>query len=961
MKVKYVPFREDVILFSLSEVADPCVMVFPTLAAANKARRAFQPDWTFQELHCVDMETLKKELIPAPGPYLQDDKRMLCLYAALDPDDREQFHIGSYEDVISWGNQFFHFFEEMRDECISDSILTDAHMQNKLHLLVWQEEHIARLMLIKDRYHSLIQGMGFTDAIFWMGENHIRIPDRASRYVFVNQYYYSGLEIAMIRALESAGNEVLISHQGLEDSFDLESMRSTPPDLTRLDPADHRLRKLEFRISETPDQMVLSLLSDFGDRMDVDTTDQDKKRSQLLVDRDFTAKPYSCYFPRGLFRYSANIPFSHTRPYALLALRIRHLKAIMGTQEGKYLPLAELLNACSVPGFVSSICPQWDTTRHTILLKEIKYLIRNDFLYIDTDLRLSKLLDKAMPHIDELLGRYFAILSDVTRISCIRDIVNLTDNKEGWMLRDLCSVEEQQHPDITTLFYERLANFITLEDLGIVKDWKEVFGCDDTMVGVSLLKLWLDFLAPSTLQHFHEIGHSHQIEVNSLLDTRNLRYDEVYILNAIEGILPSNPEAVWLLNETQRKCLGLKTYELIRDRERYYFLRLILGCESASLCYYNNTDKDIEAGSFVTELLHLHDTGNLPGIVVHIKDCHPPAKLLFDARSINHPVKVTALPDDTISQTGFDTSDPESFFSIPFNPGEDLSRDGNLYSGSYDLDLLTKNPFAWYLKTRGGLSQETLPPQETLTPKFFGTILHRFLMEVLNQLKGRQQGTKRLREVFGNKDALAQVLRGILTSPTYVYCVPQNYNQVFLLSIISECLVESVQRFYSDFLEPLLQRREFDLLPEQETMTDAEKEYRELALFGPDNNQRGVRIHGKVDLRIETSDLNVIIDFKSGRSMDSGQLIFYEYFYYLLDPDYDNTSLKSLFWSILDFKENEDNSNEAKRSKWKDGIVQTLEECLERGFFIAKAAKNRQIMPGITRADIYANQHWRKA
>jgi len=961
MIVKYVPFGDDVILAALAEVCDPCVLVFPTLAAAEMARRAFQSQWALQDLRCVDMETLKKELIPAPGPFLQDEKRMLCLYAALDEEDRRLFHISSYSDVISWGGQFFHFFEEIRDECAREDLLTSSEGKALLRTLTWQDEHIWRLLAIKKRYHSQIQAMGYTDAIFWMDEEHIRLPEQTCRYVFVNQYYYSGLEKRLIARLEDNNHEVLIIHQGVEGSFNVDDMSSIAPDLTTLDPSCFRLKRLEFRASETQDQMVLSFLADLGDGVDDKLRQMDGKPSRVLVDRDFGSKNYKGYYSPALFNYSESTPFHHTQLYKLLALRVRHVKSMQATLGGRYLPLAELLNACSAPGFIHSLCPRWVVSTRMLFLKELKYLIQNDFLYIDRELTLPSLLDKPLPHLVELARVYFDILQDTTLISTIGDIANLTDSRPGWMLRELCTPEEWQHPELASLYYERLANFKSLEDLGIVRNWQDVFPDGDTPLGAFLLKLWLDFLAPATLKSTHPHGRDCLYDVKGLLDTRNIRYDEAVVLNAVEDILPSNPEAVWLLNEAQRKALKLKTYEMVRARERYYFLRLILGCESASLCYYNNQDKDIEPGSFVTELLYLHDTGALNGIEVVISDCRPPAKLLFDARSILAQNETRPLPEKDATLTGIDPVDPEAFFRIPCEPGLDFAPDNIIRSGSYDIDLLTKHPFAWYLKTRGGLREEKLPPEETLTPKFFGTILHRFLMTVLDQVKGKHQGTARLRQVFENTEALAGKLRGILTSPLYVFCVPQNYNQEFLVGIISDCLVESVQRFYSDFLEPRLQRQEFELLPEQESMTESERRYRELATFGDETDPGAVRIHGKVDLRIETPGQNIIVDFKSGRSMDAGQLIFYEYFYYLLDPDYDGAPIHSLFWSILDFEARDDKIDDTKRAKWREGIVQTIDECLQHGFYMAKVAKDRKELVGITRADIYANQHWRRS
>ena len=97
-----------------------------------------------------------------------------------------------------------------------------------------------------------------------------------------------------------------------------------------------------------------------------------------------------------------------------------------------------------------------------------------------------------------------------------------------------------------------------------------------------IFKLWLDYLAAAKVRR--KLKKDRVLyQVSNLLDSRNLRYDEVIIFNCMEGILPQNPEPVWLLNQAQKQRLGLKNYDVIRDWERYYFLRLILGSAKTTL------------------------------------------------------------------------------------------------------------------------------------------------------------------------------------------------------------------------------------------------------------------------------------------------------------------------------------------------------------------------------------------
>jgi len=75
------------------------------------------------------------------------------------------------------------------------------------------------------------------------------------------------------------------------------------------------------------------------------------------------------------------------------------------------------------------------------------------------------------------------------------------------------------------------------------------------------------------------------LQVLGFMETRNLSYKRVVVLDANEGILPASSSVDTILPQALRKELGLPT---AKDRElvdRYHFRNLVAGAEEAVLCY----------------------------------------------------------------------------------------------------------------------------------------------------------------------------------------------------------------------------------------------------------------------------------------------------------------------------------------------------------------------------------------
>jgi hypothetical protein len=91
------------------------------------------------------------------------------------------------------------------------------------------------------------------------------------------------------------------------------------------------------------------------------------------------------------------------------------------------------------------------------------------------------------------------------------------------------------------------------------------------------------------------------MQVLGALETRNLRFRRVFVLDANEGVLPESAAESTLLPFPVRKALGLSTYRDQEDIAAYHFENLVAGADELSLFFVESGDK--ERSRFVERLL----------------------------------------------------------------------------------------------------------------------------------------------------------------------------------------------------------------------------------------------------------------------------------------------------------------------------------------------------------------------
>ena len=933
MEIVNIGIGSDLFASAKIHAGNRSVFVFPTRIAAGLARQLDMRYWDLADHSYQGMEDFKELLILPETAVLTDEKRLLCLFLVMGEERRESFHILSYGDIVEWGRHFFDFFEELAEECVSAQSLNELKDSGVFHLQAWQETYLEQILQIREDYNNYIGALGFTDRIFYLEVGNICIPWQDYDILFVNQYYYSALDKEIIRALESAGNRVTVIYQGLEtdglkvEGFELKTAWESliaKPELVIVESADEDSMALAFHAWRQKEAM------DSG--------------ACAIIDSSFHNKSYSRYFDRQSFKLPSSMPFNECSIYQMLTAISEGINA--SQQSGGFLPIGLLNKLVSSSWFFPYFFPDNSDSKKEEVFWELARLIDDDYLYVDEQLFTAD----SLPHLRKLFTEFNGLLSVFARVESIAQLCALIDSPLGLQTSRLVDSEELQHTDIIQVFWERIANFKVIEDMSIVVSWQPVF--PETNCGAGILELLLSFLKSARISwNYLEAGKANW-EVSNLMDARNRSFEKVAFFQMIEGIVPSNPSPVWLFNETQRSKLGLKNYKDIRAWERYYFYRLLLNCKQAVCFCYRNIERDVSPSSFIGELEELG--GDDCGMQLRHLKFSVQIKSLIECRvgSLMKP-KLPEVLDAGVCC--LENTPPADFFVLPCQPKQDFGAARTLLASASGILQMLKNPFLWYVETNSRLQPRGWEAEETISNKLFGNIMHAYFARILGSESGNHKGLGNLKQIFGDREFLQEELIRLINSDSFRYQIPKNYNADFLTEVISQRLAESLVTFYDNWLKQRLERKDFCLIPETGSMTEAERKHKYLGSVLAGGEEYSIKIRGVSDLRIETASEVMIVDFKTG-NQDYRQLIIYEWFYYLLEDVLPPANISSLFWNILDPSKSSTTITADKRDKLKEDILSVFNVCLLQGYYMGRKSSDRLRQRNITRADLFIQE-----
>lgn len=298
------------------------------------------------------------------------------------------------------------------------------------------------------------------------------------------------------------------------------------------------------------------------------------------------------------------------------------------------------------------------------------------------------------------------------------------------------------------------------------------------------------------------------LQVLGLLETRGLRFDTVYYLDATDDVIPGGRVTDILLPQSIRAMLGLETY---REREKlteYYFDLVVQGAKEVHLFYTETQEGRKEKSRFVEKLLWRFEQR---------QKTYSPDLFVSDVRyrlNLTNPVpsdvkKTPAMVEMLRTEHRFSTS---------------------------QLDTYLKCPLKFYYGTVLGL-KEREEISEDVDAMEIGSLVHTILAEffapaIRQRLNDQHLSDMRLREVV--ERCFERAYGKDLVGPGY---------------FIKQQVITQLRKFLKDYQKPKIETEEI-------IIEDVELK-REVV-------RNGFTFYGKIDRVEKRNGQTVIIDYKTG-------------------------------------------------------------------------------------------------
>jgi len=938
---RYINLGENINSAVTPELQDGTWLIYPTERSCREAMALFQEHWQPLSISFLSMDEFKQKVIYSNQIRLQDEKRLVCLYQAMTAEDKAVFHIEKYPDLIDWGQHFFSFLEELAEECVDAENLLKRMVDNDFSYQQWQLENYQRMLAIRNQYQDFITAKGYTDFIFDQHISNLHLPLDTKRYVFVNQYYYTKLEQTIIEQIEAKNKQVIIFYQGCREWLNEETLKSAEFPLEEAFPQNELPFKLKLYQSQNAWQIALSFLQN-------QNSEQPKNHNiHFIIDGRFLQQAYSKVFDKTKYQHAEPQPMHQTKLCHFFQIWAKGLENLIFDKGKRLIKLDWLLQAIGMDGFIAYFRPEWDERQLDKFTAFICRFSENDVLYLDTGLEIIKLkpFENSAPECVDLLKVIMALLIRLAKTNSIRNMIEIIDSKDGISIKDLLSDEEKHCSNLLESFYEGLANFMSMDELALVKDWQSLY--PNMEVSAGILDLFMTFIKPKTYRFYFQDVSKPTATVTNLMDTRNLQAEKVTFLNLVEGELPGGREAVWLFNEKQRKAIGLKTWEDIRNWERYYFYRILASAKEVELYTIFSQDKNIEPSSFMNEL-----TLFTAGKEGQEKPDWQPAELSADTLLLNW--LRTEQENPLSEEVSTSEIDAGTFFYLPFDQQFDLGANQRINLSWSACEHFIKNPFLYYLRDLKRLRERTVRQDETMGRKMFGTMLHKYLNVITKRLAEQHDGVLSMKWEWISREFLSNNLKAALADPLLYFQIPRNYNQEYLKELLTPFLIETASWFFRVGLAKTedFQNEFITIIPETDSLTDYERRYKLLIKSEDNQHEIAIAIRGRADLRLETKSKRFIIDFKTGES-DALQLMFYMWFYYLIEQPELSPVIRAAIYKLMD-KQLEWLDYKAKPdpSKLIAKINDALDSMVQTGYAPAATVSQRRYYIDITRADL---------
>jgi len=899
-KFKYVPFNVELLKEVLKkDHLNPSLYLFPTRKSRNEAKRLYLEDWDLSSHEFLTMDEWKETLFITDKPILKEEKRTLALFRSLTDETKDFFRIKKYHHFIDFADKFFNFWEEIREELIAEPDITDV-ISRKDTAGNWQIETFQQLLLLRTSYQDFLEKIGFTDRIFinLLDSNSLKIPFK--EIIVVNQFYFTRLEKDLLQIFSG---DVHIISQIPQNCFDEDTLSISDKFNAELI-SPYLTSKPKLFISSNPLQMIARMCSSLSEI-----------QKATIIDFKFEQQSYAHLLAYDQFSYPLDLKFNRTLFYRFFQAIHELLSSISWEGKPFLISLQSLINlTCSddiFSYFVSE--PEKREDIRTYLFD----LINKDYKFVDLNLFEQKKKEFSA----EFEG-IFTLLQDLMKIRTIKQlnsyIIGL-GNLE-YLVSDL-----SDRSDIIEVLFSSLVDFEAIEAIDLIDKWKDIFPSD---ISSNLIILFINYIKSKKITL--SIKRNTHYNISTLHNSRNLNFNELFILNVIEGILPDKKHNQFLFSENQRRELGLKTYDDITLRDKYYFYRLLACSKQAHIFSRQDQEENVEISSFLEEL-------KLNDLLEESEVLEAPAlsKQIFN--------NLISIEDNHTNRTAEIT---DKFFSFPFNISDFPEK--NLALSFYPWERLRYRTFEFFLEDIEKIKNRESELLQDFSPRLIGTIAHEIINLVWSRIVNVYSSrTFKHNFIYNIKLYVDDAINNFLEyNRKFIYQSPHNYSNNYFQEVFLPILRSGIENFFYSL------HNELKFSDIKISVYSESGKYNNLPLFRLENIE--IHLTGRPDLRIETDEQKYIFDYKTGRSDRAKarrfdpQLQFYELIYY---QDIIEAGSDEIIQPYLYFIEQKKLESLSKRIDIEESVIEKLRDILENGYRLNEK-KHSYENGDITRRDL---------
>ena len=815
MKFTYVDYGKDI----LEKLIDDgkSVFVFSDNTLKNFAEDKAEKNFFRRNSLYTTMSSMKEYLLPEERLVIREEKRTLLFYRAIPEDLRKKYNINSYYDIIDLGENFLKFYRELQEYLVKDV----KNLQN------WQEEYLKDLEIIKKNYLGLLDRYNYIPQDWTNNLNNYSLDffENYENFIFVDIPFFTPFEKKMI--------------EKLSETYELEFILQ----ITEGDFCEDDLKIKKFTFPEKSDNIKVIEVSDEMHQL-INLMDIMKENKIELFSQNLENSIYPLFAPR-IFTGHKNI-LKNTDLYRFMELQYEILSGITEKNfynENEKSKILYFSSQTILKALENRVFSDYYSFNH----EEIKFfmkIIENEYQYITKDLinkgELTRiLLDRrkttkdSEDNISGFIEKLSHIIEDICQIRKVSDageLLELMGNKEFF---NFTKLDEDIYIDSINKYFESLSEVKSLEMLEMHKTWEDYFGEN---LAEPLYKLLLKYMQLKEIK----VSSRNDLVPTKIKSSREenscLKETGVYI--DISGkTLPENNIRDFLLTEIQREENNLLSSDEKRLYEKYRFFQGLFNCKKALVFSMKNEENDLDSSPFIEELM-LNYKLKITDPKYDQNDLLSMARTFFKGSS---PVK----KELTVNSLQKDDSD---------------FHEKTIRLGSYDYSLLTICPYKFYLQKIASIEHQTRKLESKLSPRIIGIIVHEILEEIAN-IKEDDVKNKNFSLAEVNIDELLRkaLYKRRLQIPFHL----DNYYREIMFPVF----IGGIKGFYKNLEK---------IIGDQNIISfSGEKSKKEKLI---DENLK-VILSGRIDLIIESSRDNYILDYKTGQG-DPRQLDFYSILYY---------------------------------------------------------------------------------